>query len=157
MAGLNMTPVAQAIPFNNYGTTFTSNELQGAVVEAKSGAVSKIRVTAISSYNSNAGVGRWLEFADGVTSNEGPFILARNFKLSELTLTSSTIVTTTLTIFKDVTTTPVAIQTISLSGAKTNYLTGLSVTLIIGDEIGVQVTSGSCTKPVCILYFEATD
>lgn len=142
------SPVAKSIPFDNSTNGFTSTETQSAVEEAKQLAANSSRGPTICGFDGNGSTGRWLEFFANNPSNNNPFIIAENNELIAVSICASTNSTGTVSIFKN----GVSIQTISLSASRKNAVTGLTHSLVSLDELSLQVTSGSITRPTVFMF-----
>jgi hypothetical protein len=148
------TQVAKSTPFDNATNSFTSTEVQSAIEEAKATAQGKARFAIQCGFDGTASTGRWLEFSANSPSDGTPFTAPRALYLRETSLTAANNATTTITIYKNIKTTPVSITTISLSGSSSASVTGLSISLPQNETVGVKVTSGSSSKPMVFLFFE---
>ena len=142
------TQVSYSVPFDNATNGFVSTNAQQAIEEAYTGGAAASRGPTICGFDGTASTGRWLEFFGNNPSNNNPFILAEPSELEALSISASSNSTGTVTIFKN----GVSITTISLSAsrkARTNNL-GLSLTDL--DELSVQVTSGSISRPTVFIF-----
>lgn len=150
---VRITPVAKAVPFDNSTNGYTSTEVQGAIEEGVSIAIGTARYSVFCAYESNANSGRWLEFTRGNSSDDSPYIVVGPTTLEELTLiTANTSDTCTVTLFKN----GVSATTISLAAEKTK-VTFPALSLANLDQISLQVTSGSITKPQVQLFLRKND
>lgn len=147
-------PVAKSVPFDNSSNSFTAQETQSAIEEAKATATGLIRYAIPCGFDGSASTGRWLEFHANAPSDGSPFILAKNSYLRGISVSIASSSSVTFTIYKNIFTTPVSISTLSIVSSRKAYVENLSVSLNENDEIGVKVTSGSGSKPVLFLFFE---
>lgn len=145
---IDISPVSRSIPFDNTTNGFTSTEAQSAIEEAKNTASDASRGPTLCGFDGNAATGRWLEFYANNPSNGNPFIIAEPVELVAVSVSASTNSTGVITIFKN----GVSLQTISLSASRKNRIKGLLHSLTDLDELSVQVTSGSITKPVLYMF-----
>ena len=145
---IEISPVSKSVPFDNTTNGFTSTEAQSAIEEAKSVAASASRGPTLCGFDGSAGTGRWLEFYSNNPSNGNPFIIAEPAELVAVSISASANSTGTVTIFKN----GVSLQTISLSASRKNRVKNLLHSLTDLDEISVQVTSGSVTRPVVYMF-----
>ena len=97
-------------------------------------------------YQGTANSGRWLETFDSVASNTTPFITAEAATVVALSLVSKQTDTGTVTIYKNGS----SLTTISLTAQQYNTASSLTFTLVAGDQISAQVTSG--TLHATLLY-----
>lgn len=158
MPGPFTTPVARSTPFDDFVANLTASygsqvdNVQTAIEALKAYTETVARFCVASGFDGTASSGRWLEFITNNASNTTPFVLPRNAKLSEISISCAANATTTVTVFKN----GVAWQTISLAAARKNSVTGLSLTANSLDEISIQVTSGSSSRPMVYLFFVFT-
>jgi hypothetical protein len=145
---VSSTPVARQTPFDNTGTDLTATQVQAAIEEVYTLAANASRGATICGFDGTASTGRYLEFFSNNPSNGNPFIIAENSELVALTISASSNSTGTVTIFKN----GVALTTISLSSARKEAISGLEFGLVSLDELSVQVTSGSITRPTVSLF-----
>ena len=142
-------PVAGQVPFDNTTNGFTSEEAQSAIEEAKQQGAAASRGPTICGFDGTASTGRWLEFYANNPSNNNPFIVAEPSELIAVSIvTSATSATGTATIYKN----GISITTISLAAQKKNASTGLTLALTTLDEVSVQITSGSISRPNVYLF-----
>ncbi len=145
----NISPVARSTPFDNTSNTFISTNVQAAIEEAYQTAANASRGPTVCGFDGSASSGRWLEFYANNPSDASPFIVAEPAELIALSIvTASTSATGTVTIYKN----GVSIQTISLTAQKKNAISGLAHLLSTLDEISVQVTSGSISRPTVYIF-----
>jgi len=143
------TPVSKQIPFDNSINGFTASNAQTAIEEAKTVAANASRGPTIAAFDGSASTGRWLEFYNNNPSDNNPFIVAEPAQLVAVSIvTSAGSATGTVTIYKN----GVSLQTISLAAQKKNAVSGLAHNLVSLDELSLQVTSGSITRPQVYLF-----
>lgn len=101
-------------------------------------------------FDGNGSTGRWLESLTDVASNRTGYIIAGSKSVRSISIGGATGVTytATVTIFKN----GVALDTITLTAARKNTKVNLNLTLVNLDEISAQITSGSITRPVVVLW-----
>lgn len=148
MSKFEKSPVSRSIPFDNSSNGFTADNDQAAIEEAKATAAASSRGPTICGFDGTAANGRWLEFFSNNPSNNSPFIVAENNQLVAVSISSSASSTGTVTIFKNGT----SIQTISLSASKKNAISSLSINLVALDEISLEVTAGSISRPTVFMF-----
>lgn len=145
----SITPVAKQTPFDNSLNGFTATEVQTAIEEAYQAAANASRGPTICGFDGSAGTGRWLEFYANNPSDANPFIVAEPAELIALSIvTSAASATGTATVYRNGS----AIQTISLAAQKKNAISGLTHLLSTLDEISVQITSGSISRPNVYIF-----
>lgn len=83
--------------------------------------------------------GKWLEFFKGVPSDKSPLVLPEDSEIVALSFSCKAATTVTYTLYKNNT---VVLDTLSATGANTNYKSGLNHTLLAGDNLSVKVTAG---------------
>lgn len=145
---ISITPVAESVPFDNSTNGFISEEVQSAIEEAYNLGAATSRGPTICGFDGNASSGRYLEFFANNPSNNNPFIVAENNRLTAVSVSSSSNSTGTITIFKN----GVSVQTISLSASRKNAISGLSVDFAALDEISASVTSGNISRPTLFMF-----
>lgn len=137
--------------FNASG--FVADNISDAIVEAKATAAAASRYVINAAFDGSAGSGRWLEFAANVPSNTSPFIVPETSILVALSLVgASATQTATATVFKN----GAVVQTVALIAAKKNRVTGLNITLAPLDELSIQVTAGTVSKPLINLFIRTS-
>jgi hypothetical protein len=144
--------VAQTVWFDNSTNGFISTDTQGAIEEAMLLAANSSRGPTICGFDGSGSVGRWLEFFSNNPSNNNPFIIAENNKLVAISISASSSSTGTVTIFKNGT----FLTTITLTASKKNAVSGLSLSLAPLDEISLQITSGSISRPTVFMFIQTT-
>jgi hypothetical protein len=143
--------VARGTPFDPTNTGFTSINVQDAIVESYNTAIEKARFALPAAFDANANTGRWLEWFKSVDSQTSPFVMPRDSQVAELSLSNAnTTATATVSLFKN----GVFIQSISLAAEQYTTITGLSVMFNAGDELSIQVTSGTLTRPIIFVFVE---
>ena len=105
----------------------------------------------VASYSANAGVGRFLEFWSSNPSDSSPFLIVVNSTIVGMSIVSTASSTGTVTIYKNADFVTV-LGTLSLTAQTTNSTTALTIPVLAGDRISLQVTSGSVNKPGVALY-----
>ena len=150
---VRVTQVALSTPFDNSTNGYTANDVQGAIEEGVSAAITTARYSVFCAYESNANTGRWLEFTRGNDSEGSPYIIVGSTTLEELTLvTSASSATGTVTVYRN----GVSITTISLSAEKVKVTTPV-LTLSDLDQLSLQVTSSSIQRPQVQLFLRKND
>lgn len=161
MPGPFTFPVAQATPFeanrdpqyngNSGPSGITSQNVQDAIEEAKATAPGTIsRYSALSGFDGNATVGRWLEFLTNVASNISGHVIAEPSSIKSLSVAVQSITTCTFTVYKN----GIALETLVLSAQRKTNKINLNHTLIALDELAIRVTSGSCSKPTFNIFIK---
>lgn len=145
------TQTADATPYDNSITQFQSpcDDVQTAIERLKQYAENVARFCVACGFDGTASTGRWLEFITNNPSNSTPFVIPKNAYLREITISCSSNSTSTTTIFKN----SLATQSITLSNQRKKSETNLNISFNSLDEISVQVTSGSASKPMVFMFF----
>lgn len=142
------SPVAIEIPYDGSTSGLTASNVQDAIDVAYAAAASSSRGAIICGFDGTASVGRYLEFFSNNPSNNNPFIVAENSQLVALSISASSSSTGTVTLFVN----GVSTQTISLAAATSNRVSGLSALLTPGNQISLEVTSGSISRPTVFIF-----
>lgn len=142
------TPVADEIPFDNSTNGFTSDRTQPAIEEAKQLGAHASRGPTVCGFDGTASTGRWLEFFSNNPSNNNPFILAEPAQLIAVSISAAANSTGTATIFKN----GISIQTISLSASRKQRISNLTQLFTDLDELSVEITSGSISRPTVFMF-----
>lgn len=105
----------------------------------------------ICNYAANAGVGRYLEFFAGNSSDGSPYLLVSPSTIIGVSLQTSANSTGAVGLFK---TTDLVnpIYTAALNSAQEYLSTDLNIPLAVADKLAVRVISGSLSKPGFCLY-----
>ena len=98
-------------------------------------------------YTGAASTGRWLLYAGVVTAATAGPNMAVICRIKGLAFSANASATCTATIYKNGS----ALTTISLSSQIRTTVTALNLPLAVGDFLGVQITSGSCTNPIVVI------
>jgi hypothetical protein len=133
---------------------FIATNVQDAIIELKNYILNKGRFSVTCGFDGTGSSGRWLEFV--TNSPSGPsgsgvgFVVPSACILKEISFGCVSNSTTTVTIYKNF----VAVATIS-SAAQRKKRVSVNVAYDELDEVSMQVTSGSSSKPLCngFLYY----
>jgi len=142
--------VARSTPFDNSTNGFVSVETQSAIEEAKTTAANASRGFVSCGFDGNASSGRWLEFATNIASNLTPFIVPEPGVIRAISLGTNGNSTCTVTLFKN----GIAITTLSTSASSANRNKTLNLSVTDLDKLSVQVTSGSCNRPMFYIFIQ---
>lgn len=104
----------------------------------------------ICGFDGKATVGRWLEFYANNPSDQNPAVVAEPGRIRALSLSASANSTGTVTVFIN----GVAVETISLTASKTARKKTLNHGVTDLDLVSLQVTSGSISRPMVIVYIQ---
>jgi hypothetical protein len=141
--------IAEETPFDNNSNGFTSVDVQAAIEEAYALGANASRGPTTCGFDGTASTGRWLEFFSNNPSNNNPFIIAEDSELIAVAIVSSSATATgNARIFVN----GVNTQNITLTAQKKNRINGLNISLNELDEISVQITSGSISRPNVYLF-----
>lgn len=145
----NISPVSKSTPFDNTSNGFTATDAQTAIEEAKLTAANASRGPTVAGFDGNASTGRWLEFYSNNPSDSNPFIVAENSQLIAVSIvTGAATATGTAAIKRNGTT----IQSISLTAQKKNAVDSLALNLVPLDELSIQISSGSISRPTVYMF-----
>lgn len=103
-------------------------------------------------FDGNASSGRYLEFTSNVDSNQSGFVTHVTSTIVAATLAVQASSTITFTVYQYNGITETTLGTVSTSASKTGSTTSVSWLVPQGREIRVKCTSGSASRPVCVLY-----
>jgi hypothetical protein len=139
------TQIAVQTPFDNSTNGFVANDVQAAIEEARSLAVSNDRYPFTCSATGNSGVGKYLDVFPSLPSDTNPFYVPETSKIVRAILTTGTSSTVTVGIFK---TTNLVTPIVSFSLTAATYFRSslLSIALAQDDGLAIRVTSGSGNK-----------
>jgi hypothetical protein len=110
------------------------------------------RYVVLSTYNGNAGTGKYLEFFSGQGSDTAPFTVPEISYIRVLLLTTVANSTGTVSVYRS-TDLVNPMKEISLSNESYKKLT-VAIPLTADERIIVKVTSGALNKPNLIVYFQ---
>ena len=150
MKRVDISQVAYSVPFDNDMNGFSATDVQNAIEEVSALITGKPRAIIGFAYNGTANTGKYLETFASIPSNEVPFITAEPGKVKALSLVNSVSGTATVTLFKN----GVSLQTISITAQMYNTIADLTHTIVTGDSLSAQVTSGSMSKPALFVSLE---
>lgn len=124
---------------------FISKTVQDAIEEAKATALGTAsRAYTICGFDGNASTNRWLEFYSNNPSNNSPLIVAEAGFIKAISASITANSTITFTLYKN----GIAVETLTITAARKNNKKNLNITLNELDELSVQVTSGSGSRPL---------
>lgn len=89
MTKVSVTPVAQAIPFDNTTGGFTATDVQAAIIEAKSDAVNLPRYSIVTTFNGSVSNNQWLGYGNLLPGDQVPILIPVRSRLKELTFSSA--------------------------------------------------------------------
>ena len=147
---IHSTPVAKSTPFDNTTNGFVAADTQAAIEEAVSLGGEASRGGFICGFDGTASTGRWLEFYANNPSDANPAVIAEPGRVRALSISASANSTGTATVYKNA----VAIETISLAASKTARKKNLNHAVTDLDLISIQITSGSISRPMIVLYIQ---
>ena len=166
MAGPFTTPVAFSTPFESEperNNGFASKNVQEAIEEALSSAISNDRYLVLCQYNGNGNAGRLLEFYNGIDSDDAPLHFNGQTVVTSI-ISSTTSGGSNANIgfydkFNDPTlSTP--LYTLDMNGQKTLEITVPASTPLFtipsNGELLVKVDSSSIQKPHLQIIFSST-
>lgn len=112
------------------------------------------RYAVICSYNGNAGVGKYLEFYPGLSSDTSPFPIPEISYIRTVTLGATSNSTGTISFYKS-TDLVTPLFTSSLSNSK-YYRMNLTYRLLSDDKLVAKVFSGSINKPQVTIFIQTS-
>jgi len=139
---LKFRQVASSTPYDPTGTNFTSTNIQEVISEIVDSAGSS-RYSIDFSYNGNAVATKYLQLFLANPSDGTPYITPETGTIKSMAIATPTNTTATVTVYKNGS----SIDTITLTGASSNYKSGLNIPVAPGDKISAAVTSGSIQNP----------
>jgi len=160
MGGFTTSNVAWSTPFESEpdrSNGFLSKNVQEAIEEALALAVANDRFPLLFSYGGNANNGRYLEFFNGIDSNEAPIYFNTGSKcLAMVGATTSTSSNAKVGFFRD----GVLLYEFDFAGNKRTVVTGTILAPIFSflpmGELSIRVTQGSVLKPHFYAFFSTT-
>jgi len=140
-------------PDYNGGTSpFVSIEAQSAIEESyyrsKAFTLAYARFSISASENGNISAVKYLSYAATNPSNTSPFIWPRSGKLTELSVSTDGNATATFTVDKN----GVSVASVSLAGASSGFVSGLSVSFSAGDKMSCEISSGASKSPLLVQF-----
>jgi hypothetical protein len=131
----------------------TSLNAQDAIEEVKTFAETVARFSLVCAFDGTGSTGRWLAWMQNNPSNNNPLHMPKNGVITELTFTSSSASTTTITLFKNAVSTGV---TISTAAQSSQTVININYPFVAGDDFSFQVTSGSSGRPTVVMFSRFT-
>jgi hypothetical protein len=128
----------------------TADEVQTALEQIYNLAKNASRGAIGCGFDGNASTGRWLEFFANNPSNDSPFVVPEPGILRAISASSTSNATCVITVFKN----GVSVATLSFSAAQAARDKTLNVSVTDLDEISVQVTSGSISRPTFFMFVQ---
>lgn len=100
-------------------------------------------------YNGSAGPGRYLQYQHNIGSDQAPLVIDKARTLSAITIKTNQNETATFEVYKNA----ALLHTFTITAANKKTETGLTHSLVLGDEISVKVASGSFKDPILTYWF----
>ena len=154
---VSSTQVARSIPFDNSTNGFSSVEAQSAIEEAKSDAISTSGFAALASTISTVGVGKYLDFYSGLSSDEYPFPIPTSFVLVDAAIRTPKVSTISIGVYKQVSGVSTLILTLTLSNQTSRDYTNLNIAVNSDQDLLARVDSGSAEKPRIALFLRKVE
>jgi len=139
MAKLPIAQVAESVPFDNDTNGYVSEDVQAAIEETKEEA-GAARMAVNFGYDGNASANTWLQTFKGVSSRNSPFVVAEEGTLTSLSVSFRNNSTVEFTVYINNSATS---NILTVTSNNRGFVSGLSQSLAVGDEISVRMTSGS--------------
>lgn len=146
---VKISPVAGAIPISPI-VGVTAVEVQAALEEIYNLAKNASRGAIGCGFDGSASTGRWLEFFANNPSDNSPFVVPEPSILRAISASSTSNATCVITVFKN----GVSVATLTFTAAQVARNKTLSVSLTDLDEISIQVTSGSISRPTFFMFIQ---
>lgn len=129
---------------------FSSDNVQGAIVEARALALNKAVFAIIFSRDGTPSANTWLYYGHATPSNQMPFVTFKDLILTEYTVTTQAASTATL-VLRNVQTNA---NILSIPLASSLLVTGApNIAISQGIQIGAIVTNASANRPCLTLIF----
>lgn len=145
-------PVAESIPFDNTGTSFSSDDTRSAIIEALQLAGSSRYPATFGKQGNvtNAYLDRWNQ----IGSDSVPFIVPEDGIIKSFAIAVSTAVTTTdmiITLYKN----GILVDTLTIIvGNTSNSESGLNISVVSNDELSARVTQGQAKDPILDVFIQ---
>lgn len=153
------TPVAKAVPFDNTSTTFTSTDVNDAIIEAKSIAVNLPRYAVVTTFNGTVSNNQWLGYDNLLPGDTVPIIVPIAGVLKELTFSNANSgVSGNLEVYKNGTAAGNIVATLSVSSEQSKIFTPI-ITFAEGDALRCrwEDTGTNPSDLALVYYFQATE
>jgi len=148
-------PDAADVPYDDSVTMFGVDNVQEAIESIIPLVTETSKAFTFCSYNGNANAQRWLEFFNGIASDDAPITVIGALNIRAIVArTVASSATCTIGFYNVAPVTPVLLYTVTMAGVKEVVLSAPSpglATLPAGGKLAVKVDTGSISKPH--LYF----
>lgn len=128
----------------------TADEVQTALEQIYNLAKNASRGAIGCGFDGSASSGRWLEFFANNPSNNSPFVVPEPSILRAISASSTANSTCVITVFKN----GVSVATLTFTAAQVARDKTLNISLTDLDEISIQVTSGSISRPTFFMFVQ---
>ena len=159
MAGPFTYPTASSIFFDKEGTTFTSEDVRSAILEALAQAIQNDRYAAFGNGGGNNNAGTFLSWSPAGSSDSVPFLIPVESTLRAITLVTSANTTGEIGIYKNgATADGQEIAIIAFNNQRKGFFTfpdvgqAGEVRLNAQDEVHIRIKSGSFSKPSVVMF-----
>lgn len=154
MSKVNSTPVAKAIPFDKTGTSFTSDDAEAAIIEAKNIATSLPRFTVVTTFNGTVSNGDWLGYSNLIPGDVVPILIPVKCTLKEVTFFNNNTTTGRLDLYYNGTSTGDIFNNLQLTSSPSGFKTTFTQLFNPGDTLrGRWVDQGTNPNDAVIVYF----
>jgi len=145
-----ITPVARAIPYDNSSSLIAASDVNTAIDLVYNLAKNASRGSINCGFDGTASTGRWLEFFANNPSNANPYIVPEPGIIRAISASASSSSTGVVTVFKN----GVSVATLTFTAAQSARDKTLNISVTDLDQISVQVTSGSITRPTFFIFIQ---
>lgn len=144
----SITPVARAVPYDNSSSLIAASDVNTAIDLVYNLAKNASRGAIGCGFDGSASTGRWLEFFSNNPSNNSPFVVPEPSILRAISASSTSNATCVITVFKN----GISVATLTFTASQVARDKTLNVSLTDLDEISIQVTSGSISRPTFFMF-----
>lgn len=141
--------VAKTVPIDAISGV-TADEVQTALEQIYNLAKNASRGAIGCGFDGNASSGRWLEFFSNNPSNNSPFVVPEPSILRAISASSTANSTCVITVFKN----GVSVATLTFTASQAARDKTLNIPLTDLDQISIQVTSGSISRPTFFMFVQ---
>lgn len=141
--------VASSVPISTIAGV-TADEVQTALEQIYNLAKNASRGAIGCGFDGTASTGRWLEFFANNPSNNSPFVVPEPSILRAISASSTSNATCVITVFKN----GVSVATLNFSASQVARDKTLNISVTDLDEISIQVTSGSISRPTFFMFIQ---
>lgn len=150
--GVKKSVVAESIPYDNTDSGFTAEDVQAAIDEAATGGGTGASPGFSFGRSGNVSSGAYLSNESVPSNVTGRPVDLTNARITQVSVSNENVNTFTIELEEHDGTTFVSLGTFSVTSARSNKFTGLSISITSGKEIAAKISSGSAKNPVVTVY-----